>query len=143
MSAGDDADKEFEKVAKKFKKREETAKSKPDHRPKKAAGNYRGRAGGYHAGGYNLGAQAYWAQRLAMPPPPPLPSSAAQNLVMDLACNGVIEFVSRKPTCVNPLGLVSKVIDGAITYRLVLDVSRWVNLFTAPSTVKLVHLKKR
>ncbi len=68
------------------------------------------------------------------------------NIVLDLVDSlhqhGVIDFVDVRPTCVNPLGLVSKTIDGCVTHRLVLDVSRWVNKFTSPSAVKLSHLEK-
>ncbi len=66
----------------------------------------------------------------------------AVSLVMDLDRHGVIAFVDQKPTCVNPLGLVSRQVDGAVTHRLVLDVSRWVNLFTSPASVRLAHLEK-
>lgn len=64
------------------------------------------------------------------------------SLVEALAQTGVIEFVDCKPTCVNPLGLVTKMIEGEVNHRLVLDVSRWVNLFTYAAPVRLAHLEK-
>ncbi len=82
LFVGDDADKDFEKVAKKFKKKEETAKEKTDRKPKKAVGSFHG--GSHHN---------YWAQRLAMPPPPPLPHSSAPRLPKSqLRCNNCGEF---------------------------------------------------
>ena len=66
----------------------------------------------------------------------------AASIVAELAKNKVIEVVATKPTCVNPLGLVTKTISGVITHQLVLDVSRWVNLFTIPAPVRLAHLEK-
>ena len=64
------------------------------------------------------------------------------SIVENLAELGVIKFVDVKPTCVNPLGLVTKTVAGQVSHRLVLDVSRWVNRFTSPSTVRLAHLEK-
>ncbi len=64
------------------------------------------------------------------------------KLVEDLRDQGVIEFVDFKPTCVNPLGLVTKTINGSVKHRLVLDASRWVNSHTDPAAVRLSHLEK-
>ncbi len=74
---GDEADKSFEKVAKRFKKKEEEAKAK-SVRPKRPLGNFRGgyasASQGYAPPGYApQGYSQYWAQRVAMPPPPPPP----------------------------------------------------------------------
>ncbi len=68
--------------------------------------------------------------------------SLVVDMVEDLQKQGVVEFVASKPTCVNPLGLVTKVVDGNTSHRLVLDASRWVNFHTNPSAVRLSHLDK-
>ncbi len=68
--------------------------------------------------------------------------SVVAGLVAELQAQGVIQYVSHKPTCVNPLGLVTKVVSGEVKHRLVLDVSRWVNTFIDPAKVKLAHLEK-
>ena len=87
--AGDEADKEFEKVAKRFKKKEEAAKEKASSKPKKPHSSYRGNSGG--------NSQAYWAQRLAMPPPPPPPLPHSQGSALrvpksQMRCNNCGEF---------------------------------------------------
>lgn len=64
------------------------------------------------------------------------------DIVMDLMRLGVVEFVSTKPRCVSPLGLVTKEVDGVVKHRLVFDASRWINLHTLPPPVKLVHLAR-
>lgn len=66
----------------------------------------------------------------------------ARSMVLDLAEQGIVEFVSEKPWCVSPLGLVSKSKDGVVKHRLVFDASRWINLHVDPPTVKLAHLDK-
>ncbi len=65
-----------------------------------------------------------------------------ESIIEELANLGVIEFTSIKPHCVSPLGLVSKEVDGVVKHRLVFDASRWINLFTEPPGVKLVHLSR-
>jgi len=54
--------------------------------------------------------------------------SICRDIVSEMESLGVIEFTSTKPYCVNPLGLVSRVVDGKTKHRLVFDGSRWVNL---------------
>lgn len=64
-----------------------------------------------------------------------------EEMILELQKTGVIEFVSHKPHCVNPLGLVKKETEQGPKYRLVLDASRWLNLHVQPPTVKLAHLE--
>ncbi len=55
----------------------------------------------------------------------------------------VVKVVKKKPTCVNPLGLVSKNLsDGSIKHRLVWDGSRYVNKLLKEQHVRLSHLEK-
>jgi len=49
---------------------------------------------------------------------------AAQQLVKDYLAQKVLRIVEQKPRCVNPLGLVSKKVNGQIKYRLIFDGSR-------------------
>jgi len=55
-----------------------------------------------------------------------------RKIVLEMAAMGVIEFTKTKPTCVNPLGLVSGMVDGKLKHRLVFDGSRWVNKHVEP-----------
>lgn len=64
------------------------------------------------------------------------------KIVLELRDQKVIEFVSSKPICVSPLGLVSKTVEGKQRHRLVFDASRWINLHVDPPSVKLTHLEK-
>ncbi len=66
----------------------------------------------------------------------------AADLVLELKDQGVVQFVDHQPTCVSPLGLVSKIINGDMKHRLVFDASRWINLHVAPPTVKLAFLQR-
>ncbi len=55
----------------------------------------------------------------------------------------VVKVVRDQPTCINPLGLVSKVQDdGSFKHRLVWDGSRHVNNHLMPQHVRLSHLDK-
>jgi len=65
-----------------------------------------------------------------------------RDIVDEMAEVGVISFVNEKPTCVNPLGLVSRTVKGVLEDRLVFDGSRWVNLHVKPPHVKLSHVEK-
>ncbi len=69
-------------------------------------------------------------------------SDIVAAIVMDLARQGVVSFTDTRPHCVSPLGLVTRVIDGAEKHRLVFDASRCINLHTSPPPVKLVHLAR-
>ncbi len=64
------------------------------------------------------------------------------EIVLELKKQRIISFTDSKPFCVNPLGLVTRVIDGVVKHRLVFDASRWINLHTDPPAVKLVHLTR-
>ncbi len=68
--------------------------------------------------------------------------SVVLNIVHELRELKVIEFVSTKPHCVSPLGLVQKEVNAVLTYRLVFDASRWINLHVHPPVVKLSYLQK-
>jgi len=65
-----------------------------------------------------------------------------QEIVTEMAELGVIEFVDSKPLCINPLGLVTRMVAGKVKHRLVFDGSRWINLHVDPPQVKLAHLEK-
>lgn len=65
-----------------------------------------------------------------------------EEIIQELISTGVIELVTTKPVCVNPLGLVTKQTTDGVKHRLVLDASRWVNNCINPPVVKLAHLDK-
>jgi len=48
-----------------------------------------------------------------------------QQLVKDYLEQRVLWIVHQKPKCVNPLGLVSKEVDGKIKHRLIFDGSMY------------------
>jgi len=50
-----------------------------------------------------------------------------EQLIKEYLKQGVLRKVDRTPHCVNPLGLVTKMVDGKQKYRLIFDGSRWVN----------------
>lgn len=66
-----------------------------------------------------------------------------KGIIADMIAKNIVYVVKKKPTCVNPLGLVSKSQDdGTIKHRLVLDVSRHVNRFIDVPHVRLSHMDK-
>ena len=66
-----------------------------------------------------------------------------RGIIADMIAKQIVKVVKQKPTCINPLGLVSKVQeDGTTKHRLVLDVSRHVNKFIVLPHVRLSHLDK-
>jgi hypothetical protein len=62
--------------------------------------------------------------------------------VGDMIAQGVVKVSRTKPTCVSPLGLVTKEAEGKVKHRLVFDASRWVNKFVKDQHVTLSHLNK-
>jgi len=68
--------------------------------------------------------------------------AVAEDQVMQLLQQGVLRKVDYKPHCVNPLGLVTKVVNNVIKHRLIFDGSRLINDHVDPPTVKLAHLQK-
>jgi len=69
------------------------------------------------------------------------PDIVIQQL-LELEALGVLKGVDTKPTCVSPLGLISKTVDGKLKHRLVFDASRWVNNFVSPPAVKLTFFER-
>jgi len=66
-----------------------------------------------------------------------------RKIVAEMVLKGVVRVVKTKPTCVSPLGLVTKIQeDGSKKFRLVWDASRLINKFVALERVKLMHLDK-
>lgn len=65
-----------------------------------------------------------------------------KDIIADMASMGVIQWQELKPTCVNPLGLVTRVVNGETKHRLVFDGSRWVNNHVTLPHVKLAHVEK-
>jgi len=66
-----------------------------------------------------------------------------RKIVAEMVLKGVVKVVKSKPTCVSPLGLVTKIQeDGSKKFRLVWDASRHINKFVALEKVKLMHLEK-
>ena len=64
-------------------------------------------------------------------------------IVDQMINDGIVKRVFKKPKCVSPLGLVSKVVaDGSTKHRLVFDASRWLNLLIPEQKVTLSHLDK-
>lgn len=68
--------------------------------------------------------------------------TVAEDQVKLLLQQGVLRRVSTKPHCVNPLGLVTKTVNGITKHRLIFDGSRLVNDFVDPPVVKLAYLQK-
>jgi len=68
--------------------------------------------------------------------------AAAEEQVKDLLRQGVLERVPYKPHCINPLGLVTKLVNGTPKHRLIFDGSRLINDCVEPPTVKLAYLQK-
>jgi len=68
--------------------------------------------------------------------------AAAEEQVLLLLRQGVLRKVPVKPHCVNPLGLVSKVVNNVVKHRLIFDGSRLINDNVDPPAVKLAHLQK-
>jgi len=66
----------------------------------------------------------------------------ALEVVQEMEKVGVIEFVSERPYCVNPLGLVTKIKDGIAKHLLIFDASRWINLKITPRKITLSHLER-
>ncbi len=70
-------------------------------------------------------------------------SALVEDIVEEMAFLGIISFVTEKPLCVSPLGLVSKTTPGGNTkHRLVFDASRWLNIHIDPPAVKLTYLQR-
>lgn len=65
-----------------------------------------------------------------------------REIVFEMIDLGIVEQVDRKPFCINPLGLVTKVKDGKTKFRLVWDASRHLNIILEKQKVKLMHLEK-
>lgn len=68
--------------------------------------------------------------------------AVAEEQVKQLLQQGVLRRVSSKPHCVNPLGLVTRIVNGAPKHRLIFDGSRIINDNVAPPGVKLAYLQK-
>jgi len=51
---------------------------------------------------------------------------ATEKLILDYLQQGVLRRVDHKPHCVNPLGLVTKLVNGQEKHRLIFDGSRSV-----------------
>lgn len=66
-----------------------------------------------------------------------------RGILAEMIQSDIIYIVKKRPTCINPLGLVTKTLeDGSVKHRLVLDVSRHVNLHIEVPHVRLSHLDK-
>ncbi len=66
-----------------------------------------------------------------------------REIVKDMVDSNIVKIVQEKPTCVSPLGLVSKAQPGGkMKHRLVFDASRWVNEHIKDQKVTLSHLEK-
>lgn len=65
-----------------------------------------------------------------------------EHLVKDLLMQVVLGRVSYKPHCVNPLGLVSKVVSQEVEHSLILNESRLANTHVDLPMVKLAYLQK-
>ena len=66
-----------------------------------------------------------------------------RQAIEELREQGVVEFVTTKPTCVSPLTVSEKVKpDGTVKRRLCWDGSRCVNLALKAQTVTLSSLQK-
>ena len=66
-----------------------------------------------------------------------------RQAIEELREQGVVEFVTTKPTCVSPLTVAEKVKpDGSVKRRLCWDGSRCVNAVLKTQTVTLSHLQK-
>ena len=66
-----------------------------------------------------------------------------RKIVADMIKENIVKVVSKKPKCVSPLGLVSKIQDdGSMKHRLVFDASRCLNLCIKDQKVTLSHLEK-
>lgn len=68
--------------------------------------------------------------------------AVAEEQVKLLLQQGVLKRCSVKPHCINPLGLVSKSLNGVVKHRLIFDGSRVVNDHVNPPVVKLAYLQK-
>jgi len=68
--------------------------------------------------------------------------SVVQELVEEMITLKVVKVVDKKPNCVSPLGLVTKLAKGKKKYRLVFDASRCVNKCLDTPPVKLTGLDK-
>jgi len=66
----------------------------------------------------------------------------AEEQVKLLLQQGVLKKCSIKPHCINPLGLISKSVNGTIKHRIIFDGSRIVNDHVDPPVVKLAYLQK-
>ena len=65
-----------------------------------------------------------------------------REIVLEMIELGIVQRLDYKPTCISPLGLVSKLKDGKMKHRLVWDASRHLNLISEKQKVKLTHLEK-
>ena len=60
-----------------------------------------------------------------------------------MTSSGIVNLVSVKPTCVNPLTVASRDLDtGSRKLRLCWDGSRWINPLLKKMSVKLTHFPK-
>jgi len=67
--------------------------------------------------------------------------AVVEKLVKEMINKGIARVAKSKPTCVSPLGLVTKELDdGTQKHRLIFDASRWVNNFVQDQHVKLTGL---
>jgi len=66
-----------------------------------------------------------------------------REIVLDMIAKGIVTKVDKKPHCVAPLGLVSKLkSDGSIKHRLIYDASRCLNLYVKDQHVSLTGLEE-
>jgi len=68
--------------------------------------------------------------------------AVVKQIVAEMISQGIVTVCKDRPTCVSPLGLVTKVKNGVTKHRLVWDASRHVNKYVQEKHVKLQHLPK-
>jgi len=66
----------------------------------------------------------------------------AEDQVKLLLQQGVLRRVDFKPHCVNPLGLVTKTVQGVVKHRLIFDGSRLINDHVTPPLLNLPTCRK-